>query len=529
MPSPRDQFETEAARQAGNLNRLQKDTLAEVVRLLKQAQQEIQDKLQGQPGDYQLWHLPQLNKAIEKTLLELAHDSGSTVADGQAQAYASGQQLIDAPVKALAIDLGAIVPKLSTHQLLAMQAFTIGKMKDVAMDAVNRIQSELGLTVIGSQDLETTLRRIQDILGGTSRKRATAIVRTELGRAYGVAAQARAEQAQAHVPGMKKQWRRSGKIHSRRNHDLTDGQIRPVDKPFILGTGAVIDGQEGGGVRMMHPHDPKGPVSEVVNCGCVMLPYLDKWKEQGLLENPGKKPFTPQEIALNPLKSDLHHLGDAPTMQEVLQDRETRKLADPAFIRKARTVAKAEQAALTLGVKSANYAQSLDIGNDVNKALDMLKKRGLPVPEHVHVNAGLFAKWQQQLGVPTDEPSALSVSKATGETYLIINPNDPYWSNLQIVADYQYEQGVWSTNHKFHAVIHESGHAAHYQSAPTLYASLKGTALTEDETIIAAKVSKYATDDPLEFVAETFSILATGGKVPADVVSLYTSLGGPIP
>ena len=80
---------------------------------------------------------------------------------------------------------------------------------------------------------------------------------------------------------MKKQWRRSGKIHSRLTHDLADGQVVDADKPFIVG-----------GVKMMYPRDPTAPVSETINCGCVCLPYMDDWE----VEHPADVPFTVEEL-----------------------------------------------------------------------------------------------------------------------------------------------------------------------------------------------------------------------------------------
>ena len=76
--------------------------------------------------------------------------------------------------------------------------------------------------------------------------------------AFSVATQERQTQAAEILPGLKKQWRRSGKVHSRTAHDLADGQIVDVDKPFMVG-----------GVPLMYPRDPKAPAKETINCGCV--------------------------------------------------------------------------------------------------------------------------------------------------------------------------------------------------------------------------------------------------------------------
>ena len=122
------------------------------------------------------------------------------------------------------------------------------------------------------------------------RGRAMTIVRTELGRAYSTATQQRFEQATSVLPGLKKQWRRSGKVHSRIAHDLADGQIRDVTEPFDVG-----------GVQLRYPRDPKAPPSATVNCGCSSLPYMESWD----VRQPGRQPFSAQEQRLSPQKRDL--------------------------------------------------------------------------------------------------------------------------------------------------------------------------------------------------------------------------------
>jgi hypothetical protein len=54
----------------------------------------------------------------------------------------------------------------------------------------------------------------------------------------------------------------------------------------------------------MYPHDPKALVSKIINCGCLSIPYMESWKNVGVLKDSGKRAFTEQEIALNPTKAD---------------------------------------------------------------------------------------------------------------------------------------------------------------------------------------------------------------------------------
>ena len=44
---------------------------------------------------------------------------------------------------------------------------------------------------------------------------------------------------------------------------------------------------------------------------------------------------------------------------------------------------------------------------------------------------------------------------------------------------------------------------------------------------IARKISSYASSNPLEFVAEAFSAMLSGVKLPEKVMEMYKAFGGP--
>jgi hypothetical protein len=145
--------------------------------------------------------------------------------------------------------------------------------------------------MMGAQSAGDTVANVRNLFKKQGRSRALTIVRTELGRAYSVASHQRKTQAAEYLPGLKKQWRRSGKVHSRVAHDTIDGQIRDVDQPFTLGNGK----------QLMFPRDPQADVAETINCGCDELPYMESWD----VKTPGRKPFSAEEIALNLIKAEL--------------------------------------------------------------------------------------------------------------------------------------------------------------------------------------------------------------------------------
>lgn len=288
-------------------------TREDVIKLLNEALAEIKALLADAPTEYEMYKLPLLQKQIEQTLVTFGANSAEVLAQGATQAWAGGQALAVAPLEAAGIRIAASLPALDTRMLMAMSNFMVDRIQDVSAQAAAKIKSQLGLVLIGAQSPGEAIGTITAILGEESRERAITITRTELGRVHAVAAQQRMEQAAKHVPGLSKQWRRSGKIHSRENHDSIDGQIQPVDKPF-----ALVAKKDGLPLFMMHPHDPAAPAGEVINCGCVAIPYMTSWK----VLNPGKMPFSELELQHNPLKREIAAAKAGPVKVKLLPNHE---------------------------------------------------------------------------------------------------------------------------------------------------------------------------------------------------------------
>lgn len=289
------------AEQLKRRTRLIADTRGEILRLLKLALERIAARLALQPSDAERWLLTELQAEVRRTMAEFAEQAAAKVSTAAGRAWEAGQELVDAPLAAAGIRLDGLVPALDTRQLIAMRAFMTDRIKDVGLQAANKINTELGLVVLGAQPPTAAVTAVTAILGETSRARAITIVRTELSRVYAVASHERLMQAgggeQPIVPGLKKQWRRSGKVHSRLMHDLADGQVQDVDTPFKLGNGA----------RLMFPHDPKAPPAETINCGCIALPWKADWE----VATPGRKRYTALEMQANPMKRDVQDAIDS--------------------------------------------------------------------------------------------------------------------------------------------------------------------------------------------------------------------------
>jgi len=283
-PAERDQlFARARAVIAREQTGLMTGTRDDMFVLLREAQKAVTEILASAPSDYQRWSLPQLQAQISQAIDDLNRKGAAEASSAALDAWSNGQQSIDSPLERGGVRIQTALPAVDTVQLGAMRAFMVDRIKDIGVDAMAKISAELGLVVIGAQSPSEAIGVVRLLLGERSRDRARTIVGTELGRLYETASQERKLQATQILPGLKKQWRRSGKLHPRLHHDLADGQIQAVDAPFTLHPfGKSV-------VRLMYPKDPAAPAGETINCGCTSIPYMASWE----VRNPGRVPGSP--------------------------------------------------------------------------------------------------------------------------------------------------------------------------------------------------------------------------------------------
>ncbi|WP_119304964.1 phage minor head protein [Dongia deserti] len=275
MADQRDKILRKAAiKQARRLTAIQKDTDKEIRRLLKKALEQINHDLAlaPDPKSWQAFHLSSLKENVKRALETMERGASSRLGSAAGQAWQAGIDLVDKPIEAAGgarFRLDGVLGEIDTRQLRAMRSFMTDRIGDISTSVANRINSELGLVMIGAKTQHQAAEAIGALIDG-GRARATTIIRTELGRAFSVASQERYEQAAKKLPGLKKQWHRSGKVHSRPQHDAIDGQVRAVDEPFTLGNG----------ISLMFPRDPRAPAAETINCGCESVPFMDTWEQE---------------------------------------------------------------------------------------------------------------------------------------------------------------------------------------------------------------------------------------------------------
>jgi hypothetical protein len=270
-----------------------------VIEQLQAARAQILQILANQPADWQQWQLSKILDQVDAALEGATGRAATAVDKGLRSAWDQGEAFIDKPLAAGGINVELQLPMLNADLLLALRQFAALRLKDVGVEAARKIGLQLSLVTLGASTPYDAIKKVQQQLGEASPARARVIVLNEVSRAFAIASQARREQAAKLVPGLQKQWRRSGKVHSRWNHDAIDGQLQDVDQPFKVPT---IDGT----IEMMYPHDPTAPASEVINCGCIALSRVKGWQ----VVTPGAKPFTAEEVRLDGRKAALQQAAD---------------------------------------------------------------------------------------------------------------------------------------------------------------------------------------------------------------------------
>lgn len=324
------------AKAQADLVAIQANVLGEIDRLLSDVSGKIKQELSSQPSDFRMWHLTRLQKWVGRAMAWFGDQSGEVAAAGARDGWEAGVRMVDEPVAIAAaasapegvsyvpgpaslstappitpppsqpethppsppvppattqpirVTAFADAPMLDRQQLVAIEGFLTHKMKDISADTVKAINRELGLVVTGLQGQAEAATAIEKMLKVGGRRRALTVVRTEVGRAFSIAAQRRMEEkVAAGLTGLKKKWRRSGKVHSRVSHDLADGQVVAVHESFKIG-----------GESIRFPRDPEASPAQTINCGCTAIPHMDRWE----MKHPGEKPISEEEIQRDPRK-----------------------------------------------------------------------------------------------------------------------------------------------------------------------------------------------------------------------------------
>jgi SPP1 gp7 family putative phage head morphogenesis protein len=137
---------------------------------------------------------------------------------------------------------------------------TFGKKTaaDINKTSKERLQKSLNEGIANGESIPKLRDRVSEIYTEYKKSRCTMIARTETTRAVN------AGSIETYILAgvQKKEWLSTRDSRVRDSHSRLDGQKRLIDELFSNG--------------LMYPGDPAGPVSEVANCRCTILPIIEE-------------------------------------------------------------------------------------------------------------------------------------------------------------------------------------------------------------------------------------------------------------
>jgi hypothetical protein len=213
--------------------------------------------------------------AIERSMDEYTRRIQAELGIDLKRSWDLGQESVYKPLNEAGIYTGY---NISQSTLDTLSEFTFHKIANVTNDAFSKIKAELTLGVLGGNTPQDVAKAIGTNLKDPSiftsiEARAEVITKTEMGRTFSMAAEKRRQQAAESVDGLMKIWDHAGHpITPRLSHLAVHGQTVPAKEPFKL--------RDKNGYRLMYPHDPNADISEVVNCGCDAVTWVDSWGEK---------------------------------------------------------------------------------------------------------------------------------------------------------------------------------------------------------------------------------------------------------
>lgn len=248
---------------------------AAMTSILGDLQKQVQAELgRAALGSWDAYQLRRMLDAIERQFGDYSSITKKEMSKNLDTAWELGEAMVEAPLKTAGeIWMGFNVSK-SSIEVLALKNFGENITQKMFGDAYLKIRGEITLGVLGGKTPAEVATAIGKDLKGKSifssiAARAEAITKTEMGRVFSAATQARLEEAAQYIPDLKKKWIHAGhpKV-ARISHKLVAAQDPiPWDEKFLVGS-----------TLMKHPRDSSAPISEVINCGCDCVPWHESWQ-----------------------------------------------------------------------------------------------------------------------------------------------------------------------------------------------------------------------------------------------------------
>jgi hypothetical protein len=288
-------YRAEIRRQLAALPRLQKRAIEQVLAELETARATILAELLTELSDSRRTARTRLLAEVERQITAWSKGAAQIASIAAGAAWEAGMQMVSAPLAAGGLNV-TVGSRINPRALASVQQLLTDRISGAGREAIGRINTVISQTLIGTTAQADAISQVSDILGAP-RRRAQTIIYTEVGRAHAMATHAAMIEAAPQVPGLRKRWLKSGKIHPRVDHVRAHNQIVLAAEPFMVA-----------GERLMYPRDPNGSAANTINCGCMSIPVvngstlgastvrIDRGTGEMTLER--RQELTPAEIAI---------------------------------------------------------------------------------------------------------------------------------------------------------------------------------------------------------------------------------------
>ncbi len=304
--TPIEAYRAELRRQLAALPRLQRETIEQVVTELERARTAIVAELQSELSDARRTARTRLLAEIERQIMAWSSAAAQIATLAAGVAWEAGMAMVSAPLAAAGIGV-TVGTRINPRALASVQQLLTDRIADAGRQAIARINTVITQSLIGTTAQSDAISQVAEILG-SPRRRAQTIIFTEVGRAHSMATHAAMIEAADQVPGLRKRWMKSGKIHPRRDHVRAHNQIQLAGEPFLVA-----------GEKLMFPRDPNGSAGNTINCGCMSIPVVDGStlgastvridRATGDLSLERREGLTPAELAVGATLDDAEQAG----------------------------------------------------------------------------------------------------------------------------------------------------------------------------------------------------------------------------
>jgi hypothetical protein len=259
------------------VDHLEDDGLRRAVQLLGETLAQIRSRMITAEG-WRLDNLINLQQQVNDLIAVFQREMAQKTGGALIRAWELGTQSVDDPLAVSGIRVP--IARLSRNVVAVLQNYSADLIQRIGDETRASINATLTQSMLGQQSPFDAMQTITNTLGvsdnlsqltGVS-ARAEKIYRTEVGRVYSIATQARQNQVAELAPDLMKGWVATGDHRTRSGHLAAHGQLVKVNEPFKVAPHVGAPKED-----LQFPRDPAGSAANTINCRCKSVSWRSSY------------------------------------------------------------------------------------------------------------------------------------------------------------------------------------------------------------------------------------------------------------